>query len=43
MLEAASGVNDLNFDDLEIPPSDIYTQEFFFYAYSHITKDRKAF
>jgi hypothetical protein len=42
ILEAASGLNDLNLEDIEIPACDIYTQEFFFYAYSMLTKDRRA-
>lgn len=40
-MDAAAGVNDLQFEDIDIPATDIYTQEFFFYAYSFITKDRK--
>ena len=41
LLDAAAGVNDHQFDDVDIPATDIYTQEFFFYAYSFITKERK--
>lgn len=44
MLEAASlGYNDQDFADVEIPFTDIYTQEFFLYAYSFITRDRKGY
>ena len=41
LLEA--GINNLDFSDVEIPINDIYSQEFFFYAYSFITKDRIGF
>jgi len=40
LLNACS---DHNFKDVEIPLSDIYSQEFYFYAYSFITRDRKGF
>jgi len=42
LLEAAAGVNDHNYEDVQIPATDIYTQEFFFYAYSKILQDRKG-
>ena len=42
LLEAAAGINDHNFDDVQIPATDVYTQEFFFYAYSKITEERKG-
>jgi hypothetical protein len=37
LLDAVSGVNDQQFEDVEIPSCDIYLQEFFFYAYSYLT------
>ena len=42
-LDAASGVNDFNFDEAEIPDTDIYTQDFFFYGYSFLSKESKGF
>ena len=42
-VSVASGVVDHDLDDVEIPGTDIYLQEFFMYAYSFITKDRKHF
>lgn len=43
LLEAADGVDDQAFDDVEIPQTDIYAQEFFLYAYSFISRDRKGY
>jgi hypothetical protein len=44
LLDAVSGLNDQHFEDVEIPATDIYTQEFFFYAYSLIQNEaRKSF
>lgn len=37
------GIDDHQLDDLEIPKNDIYSQEFFLYAYSMLTKDPKNF
>jgi hypothetical protein len=33
----------VEWDDFKTPAIDIYLQEFFMYAYSFITKDRKGF
>lgn len=43
LLDAAKGVNDHDFDDVEIPSTDIFTQEFFFQAYSQLSSDRRSF
>ena len=43
LLDAAGGVNDHDFDDVEIPSTDIFTQEFFFQAYSLLSQDRRSF
>ena len=37
------GINDHNLEDFDIPTNDIYCQEFFYYAYSVLNKDRKNF
>lgn len=43
LLETAAGVNNGDHGDIDIPPNDIYSQEFFFYAYSMISRENKAF
>jgi hypothetical protein len=43
MINAARGLNNVEWEDVSIPAMDIYLQEFFMYAYSFITKDRKGF
>ena len=43
VIQMKAGVSDMYLDDIEIPASDIYFQEFFFYAYSFLTKERKGF
>ena len=43
MVNAARGLNNVEWEDVSIPAMDIYLQEFFMYAYSFITKDRKSF
>ena len=40
LLLAAAGLNDHSLEDIEIPATDIYTQEFFFYAYTYLTSDK---
>jgi hypothetical protein len=42
LLDAVAGLNDQSFEDVEIPANDIYTQEFYFYAYSYLTGDKKG-
>jgi hypothetical protein len=37
-----NAVDDHDFDELVIPYNDIYSQEYYFYAYSFLNKDRKA-
>lgn len=41
--DVIDGLNDNNYDDFEIPANDIYCQEFFFFGYSHLSKERKNF
>ena len=36
-------INDGKYDELELPPNDIFVQEFFLHCYSLIMKDRKNF
>jgi hypothetical protein len=43
LISASMGIDDLDFNDVDIPSTDIYVQEFFFYAYSYITRERKSF
>lgn len=43
ILKAASGVNDFNIKDVEIPLNDIYLQDFFFYCFSFYAKESKQF
>jgi hypothetical protein len=43
LLAAASAVDDHDLEDVEIPLTDIYTQEFFLYAYSFLSRDRKGY
>lgn len=43
LLDAATGLNDHDFDDVDIPTNDIYTQEFMMMAYSQLSRDRKTF
>lgn len=43
LLDAAAGVNDGTFEDVQIPAHDIFTQDFFFYAYSVVAKDSRSF
>jgi len=43
MINAARGLNNVEWEDVSIPAMDIYLQEFFMYAYSFITSERKNF
>lgn len=43
ILKAAGGVNDFNIHELEIPFTDIYLQDFFFYCYSFFSKESRTF
>ena len=43
LISASKGLNDVDWEDVKTPAMDIYLQEFFMYAYSFITKDRKGF
>ena len=43
VIKAKEGLNDQQLEDIEIPATDIYFQEYFFYAYSFLTNERKGF